>query len=297
MSKALEAVAQNQGLWSTTADQLKAAFERARRVVFLLSAVAALSAAVSSQVDGRQRQVLALVSTVCMGVVAFLAHRQLDSGRSQAWVRARAASEALKQHAYKRAARAAPYDDETTADDLLVNEQKAILTQVDDLEGVRANTGTSSAPIAVIGTADYITRRVTEQAEWHEKKAIAARTAAARWRFVELVLGLTTAAITAVIGSLEKYQLVEGFDFVALTAVLTTLSGTVLAYIEASRYDFIVQSYRVTARRLRDEETSAPATATVPSPLWSAFVDRSEGILQEQNNTWVAKFSKPPAGG
>jgi len=86
---------------------------------------------------------------------------------------------------------------------------------------------------------------------------------------------------------------VRDFDFVALTAVLTTVSGAILAFVEASRYDFIVSTYRATPQRLRDEETSTPSGATPPSPEWSSFVDRCERILQEQNNSWVAKFGRP----
>jgi hypothetical protein len=293
MNKALENVAHSQGLWSKTADTLKARHETVRAIVFALSTSAALLASISSQLDGRPRQVLAVLSTVCMGVVSFLAARLLDSSHSQAWVRARAASEALKQHAYRRAALADPYDNPATADTLLIGEAAKILADVDDLSMQQADTGSSSAPIDVISTADYVDKRVTGQAEWHEQQAVLARKSARRWRAIELGLALLTAVITAVVGALDKNQL-GWFDFVALTAVLTTLSGTILAYIEASRYDFIVSTYRATARRLRIEESTAPS-ATPPAPEWSAFVNRCESILQDQNNSWVAKFSQPPA--
>lgn len=294
MSTALETVAQSQGQWSETANQLKARFERVRSMVFALSTAAALLAAISSQLDGRPRQALAVLSTVCMGVVTFLASRLLDARHSQAWVRARAASEALKQTAYRRAALAAPYDDPATADAALRSEAGTILTDVDDLNVHRAETGRSSAPTGPIAPADYVAKRVREQAEWHERKAAAAQRSAKRWRAIEFSLALLTAIITAVVGSLDKTFL-GPIDFVALTAVLTTLSGAILAYVEASRYDFIVSTYRATARRLRMEETAAPVGATTPSADWSAFVARCEGILQEQNNSWVAKFSAPAA--
>lgn len=292
MSTALETVAQSQGQWSETANVLKAGYERIRSIVFALSTIAALLAAVSSQLDGRPRQVLAVMSTVCMGLVSFLASRLLDATHSQAWVRARAASEALKQHAYRRAALAAPYDDAATADALLTTEAGKILSDVDDLSIHRAETGPSSAPTKPIAPADYIAKRVQDQAQWHERKATQARASAGKWRAIEFTLALLTAVITAVAGALAKDQL-GPFDFVALTAVLTTVSGAILAFVEASRYDFIVSTYRATARRLRVEETSTPSGATPPSPEWSSFVDRCERILQEQNNSWVAKFGRP----
>jgi hypothetical protein len=147
--------------------------------------------------------------------------------------------------------------------------------------------------VDVISPADYVKKRVIVQAEWHERKAVIARKSARRWRAIEFVLALVTAVITAVVGWLDKNQL-GPFDFIAFTAVLTTLSGTILAYIEASRYDFIVSTYRATARRLRLEESIAPGT-NAPARQWSSFVNRCEGILQDQNNSWVAKFSQPQA--
>jgi hypothetical protein len=79
----------------------------------------------------------------------------------------------------------------------------------------------------------------------------------------------------------------------ALTAVLTTISGMILSHIEASRYDYLVVSYRATARRLRDALLNAPADAVAPSPAWSACVTQCEAILGDENSAWVAKLGKP----
>jgi hypothetical protein len=52
------------------------------------------------------------------------------------------------------------------------------------------------------------------------------------------------------------------FDVAALTAVLTTVSGAVLAHIEGSRYQHLITSYLATARRLEDLDTGF-ATASI----------------------------------
>jgi hypothetical protein len=80
---------------------------------------------------------------------------------------------------------------------------------------------------------------------------------------------------------------------VALTAVLTTISGAILAHIEASRYDYLIMTYRGAARRLRNELSAVPAPAALPSPEWSAFVERCESIIAQENGSWIAKFGKP----
>src|SRR5262249_50637266 len=115
MDKQLADVALSQGRWSATANRLKKSFEATRFRVFVVSILAALAAAVSSQQpNGPLRTLLAIVSTTSMAAATFLTARLLDSKHSQAWVRARAASEALKREGYKSAALAEPYNDPNT---------------------------------------------------------------------------------------------------------------------------------------------------------------------------------------
>ena len=293
MSTQLEAVAVSQGQWSATAGALKTSYERARMTVFALSTSAALLAAVSSQIDGTPRRALAIVSTICMALVTFLTARLLDSKRAQGWVRARAASEALKREAYRCAAQAAPYDDPATRDSLLRAETRKIEADVDDLIGERLPAGPSSIPRALLTPQEYMERRISNQiSKFFEPKANESQAAARKMRVIEFSLAVATTVITAAMSVLAKHTF-GAFDVVALTAVLTTLSGAIIAYVEASRYDFTVQSYRATARRLRDELSNPPADPQPGTPAWSAFVERCEAILREENSSWIAKFSKP----
>ena len=293
MSNPLETIAESQGQWSATASTRKSSFERIRAFVFALSILAALLAAVASQRPEPQRKYLAVASAMSMAVVTFLSGRLLSLQRSQIWVRARAASEALKREAFKFAAQAAPYEDPLTREDRIRDETRKILADVDDLIGERADTGPSSIPREAITPDQYVKTRLTKQVEYHEQGARRARVAAQKFRRIEFGVALSTTVITAVVGVTEKKTLFSGFDVVALTAVFTTLSGMILAYIEASRYDYLVSSYRATARRLRDVGGNSAANAQPGTPAWSAFVEQAEAILQEQNNSWIAKFSKP----
>ena len=74
-------------------------------------------------------------------------------------------------------------------------------------------------------------------------------------------------------------------DLAALTAVLTTLGGAILAHVEASRYDFLVMTYRATGRRLQDRKDG-------PQQPWSAFVSDCENILAAENTSWIAKRTR-----
>jgi hypothetical protein len=129
--------------------------------------------------------------------------------------------------------------------------------------------------------------------DFYEPTAEAYRRAAVRLRRLEFGLSLGATIVTAIVAVAGKDPTGLGFDFIALTAVLTTVAGAILAHIEASRYEFFVTSYRAAARRLRNELASAVEIPTAPSVEWSAFVSRCETIISEENNSWVAKWSKP----
>ena len=68
-----------------------------------------------------------------------------------------------------------------------------------------------------------------------------------RWLHrAEFVLAGLAAVITAVAANVGKGK----FDIAPLTAVLTTLAATLLAHLQAARYDENIVSFRATASRL-----------------------------------------------
>lgn len=298
MDQQLQLAAESQGQWSATANTLKEDYDRARWIVFALSVTGALLAAIASQTDGETRLALAVAGAVLFSIVSLLTARQLNGARSQAWVRARAASEALKRESYKYAARAAPYDDPATRERNFREEIAKVEVDVEDLLGQREKGKPGSTPMQDLKPAEYLEKRVKAQIDkFFEPKAASYQSTAKAWRHAEFALALATTCLTAALGVAKK-EIVGGvpFDFAALIAVLTTVSGAVLAYIEASRYDFTVTLYRATARRLRAQLYGAPAAdVAVPSPEWSTFVHQCEAILQDENSSWVAKFGKPAA--
>jgi hypothetical protein len=101
----------------------------------------------------------------------------------------------------------------------------------------------------------------------------------------ELLLAAAATLITAIAGVTGKSILGISFDAAAFTAVLTTLAGAVLAHVEASRYDFLVMTYRATARRLVDR-------LDLSHEPWSDLVNDCENILAAENTSWIAKWTK-----
>jgi hypothetical protein len=290
----LLATAKRQASWSTTANRLKSTLDRVRRTTFLLSIVGAALATIASQLpEGGGRRTFAAIGTLVLALATFLTARLGAANNVSGWVRARAAAEALKREGYKFAAQAAPYDDPATAEERLAKERQAIEDQLIDLTDQLVELDEpGSMPTDPIAPGDYVTRRIKGQLAYYRPKAEQARAAAQRLRAAEFGFALLATLVTAAVGLMEKYP-VSGFpfDLAALTAILTTIGATILSHIEASRYDFVVRSYRTTARRLEDMLGSLKATPAAPSAEWSAFVEGCEGILATENNSWSAKWN------
>jgi hypothetical protein len=218
----------------------------------------------------------------------------MGTSRIAAWVQARAAAEALKREAFKYAARAAPYDDDATRRTVLAEERRRIEDSVAELAGSEvAAAAAGSTPRGDLAPDDYIEHRVRQQVEsFYLPRAETYRKRAAALGRIEFGLALAATVITAIFGTIDKSALPVPFDFLALASVLTTISGAIVAHVEASRYGFLVMTYRATARRLNHELAEAPASFAVPSVPWSGFVSRCEAIIADENGLWLAKWMK-----
>ena len=297
MSVLLDHVANRAAGWSTTADGLKSRLERARWTAFGLSIGGALLAALASQLPdaARANAYVALLGAALLAGATFVSSRLLGAVATQGWVRARAASEALKREAFRFAARAAPYDDPATAEALLDGERAKIENDVEDLVGeLAAPTRPGSSPRKLLEPADYRSLRVLAQAEgFYRPRAEKYRALATRLKRTEFGLALAATLVTVLAGAAGRKLLGEDlpFDFAALTAVLTTVGAAILAHIEASRYDHLVVTYLATARRLEDQDLHFDAAGASPGG-WSQFVNKCEDIIAAENMSWVAKWTQ-----
>jgi hypothetical protein len=294
----LTETANRQSLWSKTANALKKNVDLGRWSTFILSISGALLATIASQLDQpRPRLYVAIAGAVVLAMMSFLSARLLGGSHVSNWVRARAASESLKRAAFKYAVLAAPYNDPGARDAELNAERNRIEQDVDDLALLQvATTDPGSCPRADLTRDQYIAKRVRQQIdEFYIPKAKAYQQTGRTLRSAEFFLSLLATLITAVVGVAGKEALGFKFDFVALTAVLTTVAGAILAHIEASRYDFLVTTYRAAERRLANELAKVKDVNGLTPEAWSAFVEQCETIISEENTNWVAKWSKPPS--
>ncbi|MBW8844312.1 MAG: DUF4231 domain-containing protein [Burkholderiales bacterium] len=275
---------------------MKRTYERTRWLTFGTSIAGALLAALASQATSDDwRAWLAIVGAVVLAFGGLLTARFLGPDRASRWARARVASEALKRAAFEFSVQASPFDDHVSRKAKLQERVGAIEKEVDDLlsEVVAATPG--STPRTPWSPDDYVSGRVEKSADWYERAASESQRAARSLRRVELAMAVVTTVLTATIGAVSKEWLVAhlaGFDWAALVAVLTTISGTVLAHIEASRYDYLVSSYRAAARQLRLFTLSKPQQVAAPSSDWSDFVASCEGVIASETGSWVARFGR-----
>ena len=308
VSKVLVHVADRATGWSVAADRLKARQERARWTVFGLSIAGALMAALASQIpidkgDDFLRLAhtyVAMSSAALLAMATFVSSRFLGQAKSSAWVRARAASEALKREAFKFAARAAPYDiaDPAMAEELLKTEYDKINTSAETVAHPVNDPGRpGSSPRALLTPDAYRTQRVLDQAhKFYQVKAARYLKTAKVLKRAEFALAAAATLITVYAGAVGKTMVGSGlsFDIAALTAVLTTVSGAVLTHIEASRLDHLVDTYTATARRLEDQDLAFDNACQDPA-AWSTFVNQCEDIIAAENASWVAKWADEKA--
>jgi hypothetical protein len=289
----LAETADRQSLWSSTADVLKRRVEIARWVTFAFSILGALLAAIASQLNDPPRMYFALAGAALLAVVSFVTSTFLG-GDITNWLRARTASEALKREAYKYATSVTPYDDPLKRDAALNMERDRIERDVEDLLASAVSSAKAgSAPRDKLSRDEYLAGRVREQIDrYYLPRANANKKIAVSLRWAQFTLAMAATIITANVGVAGKEPFGIKFDFAALTAVLTTIAGAVLAHSEASRCDFLVMTYRATAKRLSAEMANAGDVNALSAEQWSEFVNRCEAIISDENTSWAAKWTK-----
>ena len=211
MSPILDLVAKHAAAWSETANQLKKRLDLVRWIVFCLSIAGALVAAIASQIVPeagaaagqlpKSHAVFATLGAVLLAAVTFLSGRLLRDAQVQAWVRARAASEALKREAFKFAARANPYDG-PNADELLKMERERIEGPLADLCDHRAEAmEEGSAPRSELSPEQYRERRVRHQSTGILKRLMAIEQSSNASAGLKTALASVATIVTALAGT------------------------------------------------------------------------------------------------
>jgi len=300
----VESAWRDQARWSKAAGGLKAGLGRWRLIAAVGGVVGALlttlAAALPNEIDFESaRRGLALLGALVLGIVAVILRTQVSQERIQAWVRARSASEALKEEIYRFLVGATPYGpNRSTA--LFESRRLEQKDKVKDLNlEVAAVTPSqvTNRPLQALTIDDYIDQRVMGQVErYYQPKATENAKTAKRLRNLEFVLLLVAAAFGVLAAGTVGAAGLSGLG--SWVAVLTTAGAAVTAFLAAGRYDLQAITYYGTADRLialrngflSNHDQSDPARI-------SMFVDDVENAISSENEAWLVGWSreeKPP---
>lgn len=281
----LDRLAERQAELSATANHLKRRLDRVRLSCFVLSITGATLAAIAGGLPSDAgRAGLTWTATGMLALGTFLTARSLGRDAVAQHVTARMASEALKREAFLYATGAEPYADISTREKRLADCIDAVETLAEGLAlQERKAEGPGTCPRAFLKAADYIASRVDGQIRYYRTTADRLTLPSRLLHQAELLLAGAAAVLTAVAATTAK----GGFDLAALTAVITTVAGTVLAHGQAARYDARIVSYRATARRLAHlKATQSPEAGA------AEIAAAAEAIIAAETKSWQALWLK-----
>jgi len=296
----VESAWRDQALWSETANRLKVELTRWR----YRAAVAGVTGAFLATLAGMLGSVgepwrwlgasIALAGAVILAVVPAVLRTKASKERVQEWVRARSASEALKEEIYRFLVGAPPYGPDRSPAALIEGCQ-TVKHKVRDLAGhtARVEPPIKERPLEL--TPDgYIDQRVTDQIEkYYRPQARKNAIKAEKLHGLEFWLGVAAAGLGAVAGftALPEIGLLPHLS--PWVAVVTTAGAAVTAHLAAARYDHAAMTYTATAGRLAALRDAWRADPSRLDPARVAkLVDDCENAISTENEAWLAEWTR-----
>lgn len=275
-----------QSMWSRAATKIKKSIAVWRTVLLALTIAAALFATLSAAVASSSKWLataFAIVSAICVGLLPVF--RPRATGKVlQEWTGARSVSEALKSEIYLYLARSGDYQGP--------ERENALATARDKIEDVSAGLlphliglDPVSRPLPEVDDPrTYFDVRVTGQIDGYFKtQTERLRATLRRFKAVEVTLTLGAVLLGVLAATFAEAGLAPW------VAVITTVTAAIAARSAAGNYDFQLVEYLRTANELRRLRSAANRT-TDPAEL-DKLVRRSEQIMSNQNEAWLAKLS------
>jgi len=143
----------------------------------------------------------------------------------------------------------------------------------------------SPVPTETMSVDEYVSTRLKSQIDpesgYYWRAARENEVSTSRFRGWALTLGL----VSTILGGFGTF----GVTSIAIwVAVLTTVSGSLAAYFQAGRFEYLVLSYGATAHRLTNLLDVWKAN---PDPqLASSFVLSCEEAISVENQGWMAEW-------
>jgi hypothetical protein len=291
--------------YSEVANRLKKGITRSRLLALCLGIFGAILATFASGDGGTAEtagannsgrevsKLMGIASAVSLTLATFVA-RGFGKIAIQNWTRARSVSEKLKQEVYLYLTGTKPYNGDDRVK-ILADNSAALRRQVEDLAPVAARVSATAKPLPDVATPEaYISNRVNEQITgYYEPNAKKLSRKLRVCQTAATVLTLAAAALSAFTGFLNERSIG------AWVAVVTTVTGAILAFAAAARYDQNIITYASTARQLAElRDRFLDTSASVGSaPVYDELVRGVESVISIENQAWMSEWNKPSPDG
>jgi hypothetical protein len=228
----------------------------------------------------------AILSAITLAVAAFVSRYVLDSQYERDWVLARSQAEALKSEAYVYLVEAAPYAGENR-DEILSQRGEEIIGKYVYPVNLTDEERYKRLPDDFLEMDAYIDKRITEQAEYYyEPKALENARILNRLKMISFLLGILGAIIGAASTAIDGL-----FGSTAWIAVVSTISGAVATYTFAGRYQYLVTSYELTARKLKSIRNAWHRLSEAEKAARKGeYVRQFENTISFENQAWMAEL-------
>jgi hypothetical protein len=296
----VEAGWRDQATWSETANRLKADLDNWRLRAAVAGVVGAFCETLAASLGGLSeatsstRAIVALIGAVILAIVPYVSKTKASREQVLQWVRARSASEALKEETYRFLVGGPPYGPQRDPTRFIDQRQK-IKDKVQDLNGLAAAVDPPKKQRPLELTIDgYVDQRVNAQIDgYYLPKGKLNAERARRLRNLEFGLGL----LAVIMGALASAAPSTGLPWLAglgsWVAVVTTAGAAVTAHLASARYDHAAITYFGTANRLnglRDAWLADPHRSE--QERVNKFVDDAESAISSENEAWLADWTR-----
>jgi uncharacterized membrane protein YhaH (DUF805 family) len=221
-----------------------------------------------------------LASVGCATALAFWKHQET-------WYKARALAESVKTMTWRFALKAEPYDEDSRATTLFLENLKRLLEDNASLpfDALRGDQITSRMlDCRKMNWVDrkslYQSGRVDDQREWYFNKSKANRRNAQYWYGGVIVLHIV-AVVTLVLAISNP-----SFKLWAVNIMLAA-AGSAMAWLQTKRYNDLAASYALTLHDI-DLLKSALGRVTSEEEL-STFIGDAENAFSREHTQWRAR--------
>jgi SMODS and SLOG-associating 2TM effector domain 1/SMODS and SLOG-associating 2TM effector domain 3 len=275
-------------VWAATSRDQKKELDGWRFWVLLLTLSGAAFGTLTQQLSGlgSWSTITGLISAMFVGLATYFSKEILNLERERRWVRARSMAEALKSQAYRFCTQTPPYDI-PDAPEMLLERTQNLLQIVQDIQHVGLTEGQRQErlPKGPLSEDSYIQERVDEQINgFYRLRVREYEQLMRKIRTLSLVLG-AIATVLGTVASLVAKDVIAGW-----VAVLTTMIASIVAYVYAGRYQYLIVSYQATAAQL-ELEKSRWKIRKERDPIKAKlgdFVNACEDAISIENQAWMA---------